>query len=264
MYGIDAVLLADFAAPLIHKKDSVIDLGSGNGIIPLLLSSLCPKAQITGLEIQVESAKFAKESILLNHLEERLSFVNADLKNVASLFNRHSFNVVCSNPPYMTASQGKLNPNDAKALARHEISCTLEDVIFAAEYLLATHGKFFMIHRPSRLPEILSLLLKYKMEPKRLCLVHPSSKKNANLVLVEARKNAAPELILEPPLFVYEEKSKACGAKDETVKDEFTKDEPAIDYSTKEVSPKAPYSPQMEAIFERLRKSSFSLEATLE
>ena len=207
MYGIDAVLLADFASPLIHKNDSVIDLGCGNGIIPLLLSKMTAATSITGLEIQAGSADLANQSVRLNQLENRIKIENADLKNVSSIFNKHSFNVVCTNPPYMLATQGKCNPNEAKSIARHEVLCNLEDVICSAEYLLATHGKFFMIHRPSRLPEILSLLLKYGMEPKRLRLIHPSSDKNANLVLVEARKNAGSELKVEPPLFVYSQKN---------------------------------------------------------
>ena len=203
MYGIDAVLLANFAAPFIYQKDSVIDLGTGNGIIPLLLSTQCKAQKITGLEVQTESAELARQSVCLNNLEERIPIVEGDLKNAAELFAKHSFNVVCSNPPYMLAEQGKNNPDMAKAIARHEVLCNLEDVIKAVDFLLATHGRFFMIHRPSRLPEIFSLLSKYKLEPKRLRLVHPSSDKNANLVLVEARKNASAELITEPPLFVY-------------------------------------------------------------
>lgn len=206
MYGIDAVLLANFAASFIYPKDSVIDLGTGNGIIPLLLSTQCKAASITGLEIQTESAELASQSVHLNNLEERICIVNGDLKKADELFAKHSFKVVCSNPPYMLAEQGKNNPDMAKAIARHEVLCNLEDIIKAVDFLLATHGRFFMIHRPSRLAEIFSILLKYKIEPKRLRLVHPAKDKNANLVLIEARKNASSELITEPPLFVYARK----------------------------------------------------------
>jgi len=207
MYGIDAMLLADFAAPYIYKKDNLIDLGTGNGIIPLLLSTVSPASQITGLEIQKESSELAQKSVALNHLEEKIKIVNGDLKDSPSIFKKHSFKLVSSNPPYMLNSQGKLNPDDAKAIARHEVLCNLEDVICAADYLLATHGRFFMIHRPSRLAEILSLLLKYKLEPKRMRLVHPDKDTAANMLLIEARKNAAPELKVEAPLFVYSGKN---------------------------------------------------------
>ena len=224
MYGIDAVLLADFAAPFIHNKDSLIDLGCGDGIIPLLLSTLTKAQKIAGLEIQKASAQLAEKGVMANGLENRISIVNGDMKNVAELFNKHSFNVVCSNPPYMYLEQGKTNPDSAKAIARHEVMCNLDDVIKAADYLLATHGRFFMIHRPSRLHEIMLALMKYKLQPKRIQLVFPDDEKNANLVLIEARKNAGLELKVEKSVYVYSAKNE--------------------------------YSPQIQAVFERLKASA--------
>ena len=152
MYGIDAVLLADFVRTQIHKTDFYIDICSGNGIIPLLLTDVVEK--ITALEIQTEIAEMAKKSMELNDLENRISVINGDLKKVEGLFSKHSFNCVSCNPPYMINQHGRQNILDAKTIARHEVLCNLEDVISAADYLLHSHGKFFMVHRPFRLPEI--------------------------------------------------------------------------------------------------------------
>ena len=202
MFGIDAVLLSDFAASSIKKNDKVIDLGTGTGIIPLLLDSLSPAKSISALEIQKESADMAKRSVMLNGLEEKITIVQGDLKKVSSFFEKHSFSVVTCNPPYMNDSHGIQNKSEPKNIARHEIFCNLEDVISAAAYLLAPHGRFFMIHRPYRLPEIFSLLLKYNMQPKLMQLVLPSAGKEANMVMLEARKNAQARLKIAPDLCV--------------------------------------------------------------
>ncbi len=244
-FGIDAVLLADFAAGSVHEGDKVIDLGTGTGIIPLLLAgrwlsknedrrsgaddsrklsadkgrwlSACEagvskppvtKGQpvlFTGLEVQKASADMAAQSVALNALESRISIVNGDLKKVGELFPRHSFNVVTCNPPYMIDAHGKGNELDAKTIARHEVLCTLEDVVAAADTLLATHGKFFMIHRPFRLPEIFSALESHSMEMKRMRLIQPFAGKEPNMVLIEARKNAKRRLSIEPPLIVRDD-----------------------------------------------------------
>ncbi len=220
-FGIDAVLLADFAAGSVKAGDKVIDLGTGTGIIPLLMTgrwlSACEagvskppvtKAQpfhITGLEIQKESADMAARSVALNALESRINIVNGDLKKVGKLFPRHSFNIVTCNPPYMIDAHGKGNELDAKTIARHEVLCNLEDVVAAADTLLATHGKFFMIHRPFRLPEIFSALERHCMEMKRMRLIQPFAGKEPNMVLIEARKNAKRRLSIEPPLIVRDD-----------------------------------------------------------
>lgn len=205
MFGIDAVLLSNFALSGICKSDNVIDLGTGNGIIPLLLASSVNIKKITGLEIQEASAALAQKSVEINNLE-KVQIVQGDIKNVSSLFPKHSFDVVTCNPPYMIFEHGKQNPTEPKAIARHEVLCSLADIVAAADYLLKPHGKFFMIHRPFRLPEIFEQLNAHKMEPKKMRLVAPSAGKEPNLVLIEARKNARAELKILPELPVYAKK----------------------------------------------------------
>lgn len=203
-FGIDAVLLADFAAGSVHEGDKVIDLGTGTGIIPLLMAGRWKSTEgaFTGLEVQEASAEMAAQSVALNGLEKQIQIVHGDLKEAGRLFPRHSFNVVTCNPPYMIDEHGRGNALDAKTIARHEVLCTLEDVVAAADTLLATHGKFFMIHRPFRLPEIFSALEKHSMEMKRMRLIQPFADKEPNMVLIEARKNAKRRLTIEPPLVV--------------------------------------------------------------
>lgn len=201
-FGIDAVLLADYASKSLKEKESVIDLGTGTGIIPLLMVNKCKTAAFTGLEVQKESADMAARSVTMNELEGQIQIVHGDLKEAGSLFPRHSFNVVTCNPPYMIDAHGRNNEQDALTIARHEVLCTLEDVVTAADYLLASHGSFFMIHRPFRLPEIFSSLEKHKMEMKRMRLIYPFTDKEPNMVLIEARKNAKRRLTIEPPLIV--------------------------------------------------------------
>lgn len=201
-FGIDAVLLADYASKSLKEKESVIDLGTGTGIIPLLMVNKCKTAAFTGLEVQKESAEMAARSVAMNELEGQIQIVHGDLKEAGSLFPRHSFNVVTCNPPYMIDAHGRNNEQDALTIARHEVLCTLEDVVTAADYLLASHGSFFMIHRPFRLPEIFSSLEKHKMEIKRMRLIYPFADKEPNMVLIEARKNAKRRLTIEPPLIV--------------------------------------------------------------
>lgn len=201
-FGIDAVLLADYASKSLKEKESVIDLGTGTGIIPLLMVNKCKTAAFTGLEVQKESAEMAARSVAMNELEGQIQIVHGDLKEAGSLFPRHSFNVVTCNPPYMIDAHGRNNEQDALTIARHEVLCTLEDIVTAADYLLASHGSFFMIHRPFRLPEIFSSLEKHKMEMKRMRLIYPFADKEPNMVLIEARKNAKRRLTIEPPLIV--------------------------------------------------------------
>ena len=201
-FGIDAVLLADFACKGLKNSETVIDLGTGTGIIPLLMQPKSSGSIFTGLEVQKESADMAARSISMNSLEKQIKIVNEDLTKVSELFARHSFSAVTCNPPYMIGEHGKGNTLDAKTIARHEVLCTLEDVISAADYLLAPHGKFFMIHRPFRLPEIFSSLEKHKMEMKCMRLIQPFADKEPNMVLIEARKNAKRRLTIEPPLIV--------------------------------------------------------------
>ena len=220
-FGIDAVLLADFAmgrgaksadgprsvggpksAGGVKAGEKVIDLGTGTGIIPLLMAGKNKDISFAALEVQEASAEMAARSVALNGLEDRIQVVHGDLRKVDGLFEKHSFNVVTCNPPYMIDEHGKGNELDAKTIARHEVMCTLEDVVAAADYLLATHGRFFMIHRPFRLPEIFEALAAHKLEPKRMRLIHPFADKEPNMVMIEARKNAKRRLTIEPPLVV--------------------------------------------------------------
>ena len=203
-FGIDAVLLADFASKSVKAGEQIIDLGTGTGIIPLLMQGGCRNKEVhfTGLEVQKESADMAARSVALNKLDSRISIKQGDLKKADELFARHSFNIVTCNPPYMIDTHGRGNELDALTIARHEVLCTLEDVVAAADYLLATHGRFFMIHRPFRLPEIFESLAAHKLEPKRMRLIQPFAAKEPNMVLIEARKNAKRRLTIEPPLIV--------------------------------------------------------------
>ncbi len=201
-FGIDAILLADFACAGLKSGETIIDLGTGTGIIPLLMAGKLEEVSFTGLEVQEASAEMAARSVALNGLERQIQIVHGDLKEADSLFPRHSFNVVTCNPPYMIDEHGRGNALDAKKIARHEVLCTLEDVVAAADSLLATHGRFFMIHRPFRLPEIFSALEKHNMEMKRMRLIQPFADKEPNMVLIEARKNAKRRLTIEPPLIV--------------------------------------------------------------
>lgn len=204
-FGMDAVLLSGFAYA--KRGDRVIDLGTGTGILPLLLWAKTEGDHFTGLEIQEESADMARRSVACNNLTN-VDIVVGDIKSVDKLFDRQSFDVVTSNPPYMINEHGITNPQSPKQIARHEILCTLEDVVKAAAYLLKSNGRFFMVHRPFRLPEIFENLRKYKLEPKRMRLVYPQIDKVPNMVLVEAVKYGKPRLTVEKPLVVYDKDMK--------------------------------------------------------
>lgn len=202
-FGMDAVLLSGFA----RVKDGarVLDLGTGTGIIPILLEAKTGASHLTGLEIQEDSADMARRSVHLNGLDEKIDIVTGDIKEAGSLFDAASFDVVTCNPPYMTDKHGLTNPNDAKAIARHEILCTLEDVIAQTATLLKPGGNFYMVHRPFRLAEIMVLLHTYKLEPKRMQLVYPYVDKEPNMVLIEANRGGKPRLTVEKPLIVFRE-----------------------------------------------------------
>lgn len=205
-FGIDAVLLADFASKKIRPDSNVIDLCSGNGIIALLTCGLTKAQKVTALEIQKEACLLAEESVKMNMLEGRMNILNGDLKNVSSLFDRYSFDNVICNPPYIKNTHGKESAVNAKAVARHEILCTLEDVIRAAEYLIKPNGSFFMIHRPERLGEIFVMLNKYRLEASELRMIQPSADSAPTMVLIQAKKNIKPNLKVQVPLIVYKEK----------------------------------------------------------
>ena len=201
-FGMDAVLLSGFAK--VKKGETALDLGTGTGIIPILLKTKTNGKHFTGLEIQKECADMAGRSVRYNHLEDDVEIVQGDIKEAADIFGAASFDVVTSNPPYMIGQHGIQNPYMAKAIARHEILCTLEDVVSQAANVLKDRGRFFMVHRPFRLAEIFQVLMKYKLEPKRMQLVYPYVDKEPNMVLIEARKGCNSRISVEPPLIVYE------------------------------------------------------------
>ena len=202
-FGMDAVLLSGFARA--KKGDRVLDMGTGTGIIPILLEAKTKAAHLTGLEIQADSAEMAGRSVALNGLEEKIDIVTGDIKEADQLFDAASFDVITCNPPYMIGQHGLTNPSDAKAIARHEILCTLEDVISQTARLLVPGGHFFLVHRPFRLAEIITALVNYKLEPKRMRLVYPFADKEPNMVLLEAVRGGRPRMTVEKPLIVYRE-----------------------------------------------------------
>ncbi|MCR4787971.1 MAG: tRNA1(Val) (adenine(37)-N6)-methyltransferase [Lachnospiraceae bacterium] len=204
-FGIDAVLLSYYARA--KEGDRVIDLCTGNGAIPILMSAKTDAESFTGLEIQEGSADLARRSVILNGLEDRINIVCGDLKNAVELFGGSSFEVLTVNPPYMTEHHGLVNPDAPKAIARHELLCSLEDVISVSAGLLKPQGLFFMVHRPHRLVDIFSLMRKYGIEPKRMRMVHPYADKEPNMVLIEGSRGGRSNLITDPPLFVYKDKN---------------------------------------------------------
>ena len=202
-FGMDAVLLSGFAK--IRKNARVLDMGTGTGIIPILLKSRGKGEHLTGLEIQEECADMARRSVSYNHLEADIDIVCGDIKEAAEIFGAASFDVVTSNPPYMIGQHGLRNPDMPKAIARHEVLCNLEDVVSQASKVLKERGRFYMVHRPFRLAEIMNVLTKYRLEPKRMQLVYPYIDREPNMVLIEALKGGNSRVTVEPPLIVYKE-----------------------------------------------------------
>ncbi|HJB29670.1 MAG TPA: tRNA1(Val) (adenine(37)-N6)-methyltransferase [Candidatus Blautia faecavium] len=201
-FGMDAVLLSGFAR--VKEGEKVLDMGSGTGIIPILLRAKTKGEHFTGLEIQEECAEMARRSVEYNGLGSKITIVQGDIKEAAEIFGAASFHVVTCNPPYMIGQHGLKNPHLPKAIARHEILCTLEDVISRAAKVLGDRGRFYMVHRPFRLVEIMNMLTKYKLEPKRMQLVYPFIDREPNMVLIEALKGGNSRITVEPPLIVYE------------------------------------------------------------
>ncbi|MDY4693606.1 MAG: tRNA1(Val) (adenine(37)-N6)-methyltransferase [Blautia sp.] len=201
-FGMDAVLLSGFAR--VKKDETVLDLGTGTGIIPILLKSKTSGRHFTGLEIQEECVEMARRSVMYNHLENDVEIVQGDIKEAADIFGAASFHVVTSNPPYMIGHHGLTNDHIPKAIARHEILCNLEDVVSQTARVLKDRGRFYMVHRPFRLAEIMNILVRYHLEPKRMQLVYPYIDREPNMVLIEALKGGNSRLTVDPPLIVYE------------------------------------------------------------
>ncbi len=201
-FGMDAVLLSGFARA--RETDVVLDMGTGTGIIPILMEAKYRPAHLTGLEIQEESADMARRSVALNQLSEKIDIVTGDIKEADKFFASASFDCITCNPPYMIGQHGLTNPDAPKAIARHEILCTLEDVIRQAAKLLKPGGHFYLVHRPFRLAEIMTTMSQYKLEPKRMQLVYPYVDKEPNMVLLEAVRGGKPRMTVEKPLIVYQ------------------------------------------------------------
>lgn len=200
-FGMDAVLLSGWARA--GKGDRVLDLGTGTGIIPILMAAKTEASYLAGLEIQKESADMARRSVVLNDLCERVEIIEGDIRHASELWAPGSFDVVTSNPPYMKGSHGLKNPDLPKAIARHEILCSLEDVVREAARLLRPGGHFFLVHRPFRLAEIFAEMAEYHLEPKRMRLVYPFADREPNMVLIEGAKGGRPRMTVEKPLIVY-------------------------------------------------------------
>lgn len=205
-FGMDAVLLSAFAR--IRENEKVLDIGTGTGIIPILMEARFGGENYTGIEIQDEVAEMAQRSVKYNNLEDKITIDNADVKNALKMYGTGHFDVITTNPPYMTVDKGMVNPNDTKALSRHELSITLEEIVRISSQILKNKGRFYMIHRPARLVEIMNVMRKHNLEIKRLRMVHPYMNKEANMVLIEAVHDGKAFMKVESPLIVYNEDGK--------------------------------------------------------
>ena len=208
-FGIDAVILSGFAE--VKKGENVMDLCSGTGIIPILLEAKTEGSHFTGLEIQEESVEMAKRSVRLNGLEDKVTIDFGDVKNTEALYRASSFDVVTVNPPYMNEGGGLKNGYSPKTIARHEVLCSLEDVVDAAARLLVPQGRLYMVHRPHRLTDIMVTLRNHRLEPKRLRFVHSYADREPVMVLVEAVSNGKPMVKVMPPLIIYKEDGEYTG-----------------------------------------------------
>lgn len=205
-FGMDAVLLSGFAN--VKTGERALDLGTGTGIIPILLEAKTEGRHFTGLEIQPESADMARRSVALNHLESVIDIVTGDIKDASSYFGASSFDVITTNPPYMIGKHGLRNEQDAKAVARHEVLCTLDDILRESARLLVPKGRFYMVHRPFRLAEIMCKMTVHGIEPKRMRLVYPYIDREPNMVLIEGLRGGKSRITVEKPLIVYREEGK--------------------------------------------------------
>lgn len=202
-FGVDAVLLANFAK--VKKNAKVVDLCTGTGIIPFILAGKTYASDIIGVEIQQEFVDMANRSIHYNKLEHKIKFISGDLKDIELIKKIPKVDIVTVNPPYKLRNSGLINLNDKNAIARHEILCTLEDVIISCRILLKDNGRMYMVHRPDRLVDILCTMRKHRIEPKRVRMVHPSVNKAPNIVLIEGQRDGGTFLKWEPPLYVHSE-----------------------------------------------------------
>lgn len=203
-FGMDSVLLSDFAKEIKPEK-SILDIGTGTGILAILLSGKTKNTKIVGVEIQEQVAEMAQRSIELNDLQDRVSIICENIKNLKQRYEAGSFDAIVTNPPYKKQGTGGVNENDTKLISRHEITANLEDFISMASYLLKDQGNIYIVHRPERLSDILITLYNHKLEPKVLKFVYPNIEKEPNLILIKATKNAKPFLKVEKPIYVYKQ-----------------------------------------------------------
>lgn len=201
-FGMDAVLLSGFAK--VKKGESVLDLGTGTGILPILLDAKTVGGHFTGLEIQPESADMARRSVILNNRQDKIDIVTGDIKNALNIFGAASFDVIVTNPPYMNQNHGITNPESPKAIARHELLCSLEDVIRQTGSLLKVNGRMYMVHRSFRLPDIMELMNECGIEPKKMRFVHPYVDREPSMVLIEGVRGGNRRLTVEKPLVIYD------------------------------------------------------------
>lgn len=201
-FGIDSVLLSDFAKG-IKKNSIVVDIGTGTGIISILLSAKTDIKKIYGIEIQEDVANMAKRSVALNELEDKIEVINTNIKDIFNFLEPNKIDAIVTNPPYMKLNTGAQNEEKKKLISRHEVECTLEDIIKISYKLLKSNGEFYMVHRAERIVDILYYLRQYKLEPKVLRFIQPKENKEPNLVLIKAVKNAGYQLTLEKPLIIY-------------------------------------------------------------
>ena len=202
-FGIDSILLSDFAKN-IKNNSQVIDLGTGTGIIPILLSAKSKAKKIVGVEIQKEVAEMAKRSIQLNELQNKVEILNENIINLKKIYEKNIFDIIVTNPPYKKINTGIVNQENKKLISRHEITASLEDFIDVSSYLLKNNGEIYMIHRPERLVDIFYILRQNKIEPKSVRFIHANEYKEPKLVLIKAVKNGKPFLKIEKNLYVYD------------------------------------------------------------
>ena len=201
-FGIDSVLLSDFAKNM-RKNSKVIDLGTGTGIINILLSGKTTAKELVGVEVQEDVADMAKRSVKLNGVEGKIEILNKNILDLKNIYNKGYFDVVVTNPPYKKINTGLINEENKKMISRHEITANLRDFIHISSYLLKDHGEFFMVHRPERLVDILWTMREEKIEPKKIKFVYPNENKKTNLVLIKGVKNGNSFLEFEDNLYVY-------------------------------------------------------------
>ena len=203
-FSVDSILLLNFIR--LKNYENIIDLGTGSGIIPLLLFGKKKGLSIYGVEIQKDLADMARRSVELNKLQNDITIIQEDFRNLKNIFKNQQFDVVVSNPPYVSMGQGKINPSSSRAIARHEIKGSLEDMISVSNYLLKNKGRIYLIYRSAKLIKLVITLKRYGIEPKVIKLIHPRPGENANLVLLEGIKSGKEELKIEDPIFLYSNK----------------------------------------------------------